>query len=149
MRLRWGVVVVVGAATVVLVAGCGGGTKTVTQTTEGVPAPSESSGSEQGEESVSLGGSGEKLEYPSVKAVGQAIITDIEERYGDSFESGECENFLPEAGGAPLYTCEIKIGGEWHGDITATIHPDGSFEWRDESESPGGDYEGRELSVSE
>ena len=147
MGLRLGVVAAL-AMTAVLTAGCGGAAKTVTETT-GARSAEEASTAGQGEESASLGGSGEKAEYPSVKAVGDAIVTDIEERYGDTFESGECENFLPEAGGAPLYTCEIKIGGEWHGKINATIHPDGSFEWRDESESPGGDYEGRELSVSE
>jgi hypothetical protein len=132
----------------VLLVGCGGGTKTVTQTTEAPPPSEEAEGSGQGEESVSLGGSGEKIEFPSVKAVGQAIVTDIEERYGDTFESGECENFAPQMGGAPLYTCEIKIGGEWHGDITATIHSDGTFEWEDESNA-NEDFEGGELSVNE
>ena len=149
MRLCWGVVVAVGVATVVLVAGCGGGTKTVTQTSQAQPPGDEAAGSGEEEGSVSLGGSeGEGAHYPSVHAVGQAIVTDIEERYGDSFDSGECENFAPELGGAPVYICEIKMGGEWH-TIEATIHPDGSFEWVDSGGSPGALYEGDELSVSE
>ena len=146
MRLRLGVVVAVGA-TVVLIAGCGGGTKTVTQTSGARPSAEEAGEGGQEEGSVSLGGS-EGRSYPSVQAVGNAIVTDIEERYGDTFESGECENFAPEMGGAPVYICEIKIGGEWHGNIEATIHPDGSFEWEDLSNSPEL-YEGGELSVAE
>jgi hypothetical protein len=136
------------AIVVVLLVGCGGGTKTVTQTSESPPATEEAEGSERGEESVSLGGSGEKAEYPSVKVVGQAIVTDIEERYGDTFESGECEDVLADAPGAPLYVCEIKMGGEWHENIQATIHPDGSFQWEDLSED-GEDFEGGELTASE
>jgi hypothetical protein len=132
-----------------LLAGCGGGTKTVTQTTEASAPGEESGGSEQSEGSASLGGSeGEGRHYPSVQAVGNAIVSDIEERYGDTFESGECENFAPQMGGAPLYVCEIKIGGEWHGNINATIHPDGTFEWEDLSNSSEV-YEGDELSVEE
>lgn len=148
MRLRLGAVVVVGA-TVVLIAGCGGSTKTVTQTGKAQPAAEEAVGGAQEEGSVSLGGSeGEGRNYPSVQAVGNAIVTDIEERYGEPFESGECENFAPQMGGAPVYICELKIGGEWHGSIEATIHPDGSFEWEDLSNSAEL-YEGDELSVSE
>ena len=147
MRVWFGSVGTLAVAAVLLV-GCGGGTKTVTQASEAPPATEEDGGSEQGEESVSLGGSGERTEYPSVKAVGQAIVTDIEERYGDTFQSGECEDVLADAPGAPLYVCEIKIGGEWHGNIQATIHPDGSFEWVDLSGTPE-DFEGDELSVGE
>jgi hypothetical protein len=132
---------------VIALAGCGGGSKTITQTTEGQPT-SEGGGSEQGEESVSLGGSDERSEFPSVKAVGQAIVSDIEERYGLSFESGECEDVLADAPGAPLYVCEIKMGGEWHGNIQATIHPDGTFEWVDLSGTPE-DFEGDELTAKE
>lgn len=147
MRVWFGWVGAVAILAILLV-GCGGGTKTVTQTSEGSPVTEEAGGSEQGEESVSLGGSGEKTEYPSVEAVGKAIVADIERRYDETFESGECEDVLPEAPGAPLYVCEIKIGGEWHGNIQATIHPDGSFEWVDLSGTPE-DFEGDELSVKE
>lgn len=140
------VVVLVGGAAL---AGCGGGTKTVTQTREVSPSAEEPAGAEQGEGSVSLGGSaGERANYPSLEAVGKAIVADIEERYGDIFESGECEDFAPQMGGAPVYICEIKIGGEWHGNIQATIHPDGSFEWVDLSGARE-EYEGNEVSVSE
>jgi hypothetical protein len=137
-------------AMVVLLVGCGGGTKTVTQTAE--PEASASSAktdeTEPSEGKVSLGGSEERADYPSVEAVGKAIVADIEERYGLSFESGECENFDPQGGGAPVYICEIKIDGEWHGNIQATIHPDGSFEWEDLSGAKE-EFEGGELSVSE
>ncbi|HEY8082687.1 MAG TPA: hypothetical protein VIE64_03885 [Solirubrobacterales bacterium] len=137
------------AILVVSVAGCGGGTKTVTATAEKQPSTEESSGSSQSEGAVSLGGSEtEEAGYPSVEQVGQAIVADIERRYDLSFESGSCENFAPEAGGAPVYICEIKIGGEWHGNIQATIHPDGSFEWEDLSGSRE-EFEGDELTVSE
>jgi hypothetical protein len=149
LKLRSGVVVVVLTIVAVLIAGCGGGTKTVTETAEGHPLTEESSGSAQGEGAVSLGGSeSEAAGYPSVEQAGQAIVADIEGRYGITFESGACENFAPELGGAPVYDCEIKIGGEWHGNIQATMHPDGSFEWEDLSGSRE-EFEGDELSVNE
>lgn len=132
-----------------LIMGCGGGTKTVTESAEGQPPTEASSDSGQSEGSVSLGGSGgEAAEYPSVEQAGNAIVADIEERYGVSLESGECEDFAPELGGAPLYVCELKMGGEWHGNIQATMHPDLTFEWVDLSNSAEV-FEGSELSVEE
>ncbi len=129
----------------VLLIGCGGGTKTVTQTTESSPATEEGGSSEEGEGSVSLGGS-EEAGYPSVEAVGKAVVADIEERYGDKFESGECEELG--FGKPPLYICEIKMSGEYH-TIEATPHPDGSVEWVDSAGSQGAHYEGDERTVQE
>ena len=133
----------------VLLAGCGGGTKTVTETAESQPPTQEAAGSRQEEGPESLGGpSSEAAQYSTPAEVGKAIVDDIESRYGDGFEGGQCENFLPEFGGTPVYLCEIKMGGEYH-SIEATIHPDGSFEWIESGGAISGNYEGSELSVHE
>jgi hypothetical protein len=137
--------VVVLGMVAVLIAGCGGGTKTVTQTTESSPATEEAGSPDEAEGSVSLGGS-EEAGYPSVEAVGKAVVADIEERYADKFESGECEELG--FGKPPLYICEIKMSGEYH-TIEATPHPDGTVEWVDSAGSQGELYEGDELTVQE
>lgn len=133
----------------ILLVGCGGGTKTVTQTTESGSTPEAPVVSEEegGQESL-RGEESEAANIPTPAEVGNAIVDDIEERYGDGFEGGECENFLPGAGGPPVYICEIKMGGGYH-TIEATIHPDGSFEWIEQGGEAAGNYEGDELSVNE
>jgi hypothetical protein len=51
------------------------------------------------------------------------------ERYS-SVEDGTCESF---GGGDDFFTCQFKIEGEWHTAVSATIHPDGSISWEDNS----------------
>ncbi len=137
-----------GALAIVAVSllGCGSETKTVTETSAAPPAEEAANGGDEGD-SESLGGSEESSpEYPRPGDVGRAIVADIEARYGDGLEGGQCEDFLPELGGTPVYLCEIKMGGDWH-SIEATIHPDGSFEWIESGGSISGNYEGSELAV--
>jgi hypothetical protein len=73
-------------------------------------------------------------------AAGYPLPSDVDTALTRQFKSEggvvsyhHCEYFAPNAGPPPVYGCTFKIDGEWHDNIQATGHPDGTFSWEDDS----------------
>jgi hypothetical protein len=76
----------------------------------------------------------------STQRVVNALSAAFHERYA-SVEDGTCSQL----GGGD--SCEFKIEGEWHDNVWAEPHPDGSVSWEDNN-SRAGNSSG-ELSAAE
>ncbi len=70
--------------------------------------------------------------YATSQQVVNALSALFHERFS-SVEEGSCEIFGPANVLPEVYDCRFKIEGEWHDNIEATGHPDGSINWQDDT----------------
>jgi hypothetical protein len=77
-----------------------------------------------------LASSGSSGGINSAQRVVNALSATFHEKY-TSVEDGTCS---PLGNGD---SCEFKIEGEWHDDVWAEPHPDGSISWEDTSSGRG------------
>jgi hypothetical protein len=68
--------------------------------------------------------------YPRPSEVDASLVKHFEAE-GSVVQSHHCEYFAASLGPPPVVNCTFKVDGEWHDDIEATGHPDGTFSWDD------------------
>ena len=82
------------------------------------------------------GGAGGSSSLPAGYATSQQVVNALSTLFHERFssvEEGSCEIFGPANVPPPVYDCRFKIEGEWHDNIEATGHPDGSINWQDDT----------------
>ena len=84
-----------------------------------------------GGSSIGSGDGGAPSGYATPSQATSAISGAIEQTYGGNIESASCDFFDPSP--PPVYECQYKVDGEWHDNIQATGHPDGSLTWEDDT----------------